>query len=84
MIRTQVYLTDELYNKIRLEATTQKKAKAAILRELLEEGIKRKRKTVNAGRTLLKLARRGEKLNFKAPKDLSQNLAPLLKTKIYH
>ena len=74
MIRTQVYLTDELYNEIRLKAIKDKKAKAQILRELLEEGIKMKKKKGSAGEALLNIAKLGEKLDFKAPGDLSQNI----------
>ena len=42
MIRTQVYLPKDLYQHIDLVAKREKKAKAQVIREVLDEGIKKK------------------------------------------
>lgn len=55
-------------------AKQEKKPKAEVIREALEDGIKKKIKTSNAGQALLELAELGKKLHVKAPKDLSMNL----------
>lgn len=73
MIRTQVYLPEDLYYSIDQAARKEKKVKAAIIREALQRGLTQKRAKKNAGQALLELAKLGEKLNFKAPKDLSVN-----------
>lgn len=72
MIRTQVYLPKDLYQHIDLVAKREKKAKAQVIREVLDEGIKKKHG--NAGEALLRLAKLGEKLNIRGPKDLSKNI----------
>ena len=71
MIRTQVYLPEELYQNISLVAEKEKKAKAEVIRQALEESLAKKRKSVGA--TLMELAKLGKKLNIKGPKDLSTN-----------
>ena len=73
MIRTQVYLPKDLYRNIDLIAKREKKAKAQVIRDTLEEGINKKKAYKNAGQALLELAKLGEKLNFRGPKDLSTN-----------
>ena len=72
MIRTQIYLPKQLYQTIDLVAKKEKKAKAQVIREVLEEGVKSKQG--NAGAELLKLAKMAKKYNWKGPKDLSQNI----------
>ncbi|OGE09985.1 hypothetical protein A3A60_03870 [Candidatus Curtissbacteria bacterium RIFCSPLOWO2_01_FULL_42_26] len=75
MIRTQVYLTKDLHQSINEAAKRERKAKAQIIRDTLEEGLKKRQKSQkNAGDALLELARLGEKLNFRGPKDLSKNI----------
>lgn len=71
MIRTQVYLPKDLYYTIQLIAKREKKAKAAIIREVLEKGIEEKHKTQSLGEALLELSKIAYK--GKAPKDLSTN-----------
>ncbi len=73
MIRTQVYLTEELQAKIKLTALREKKAEALIIREVLEEGFEHIKPVKTAGQALLELADLGKKLGFKGPKDLSLN-----------
>lgn len=75
MIRTQVYLPKDLYHHIDQVAKREKKAKAQVIRDTLEEGLKRRQKTQsNAGEALLRIAKLGEKLKVKGPKDLSKNI----------
>jgi len=71
MLRIQVYLPEELDRELKLLAKKESKAVAKLIRELLHDGlVKRKRRKKNAGDTLLEIA----KLVGKGPKDLSSNL----------
>lgn len=74
MIRTQIYLTKELYQEVAFTAKREKKPKAAVIREALGKGLIKKRSKKNAGSVLLEIAELGEKLKLKGPKDLSQNI----------
>jgi len=74
MIRTQVYLPKDLYRNIDLIAKREKKAKAQVIRDTLEEGLKKKRTSKNAGHVLLEIAAMAKKLNAKGPRDLSKNI----------
>ena len=71
MIRTQVYLPKPLYQNIDLVAKKEKKTKAAVIRELLDEGVSKKRG--NAGKVLLEVAALAKKYKWKGPRDLSTN-----------
>lgn len=71
MIRTQIYLPEDLYREIGWLAKKEKKAKAQVIREALEKEIEKKQG--NAGETLLKLAAMAKKYKWKGPKDLSVN-----------
>ena len=57
MIRTQVYLPDEVYQSVQWVARKEKKAAAQVIRELLAQSLTRRIKTMNAGARLLKLAK---------------------------
>lgn len=72
MIRTQVYLPKQLYITIDLIAEKEKKPKAQIIREVLQEGMEKRRG--NAGKALLEIASLGRKLKLKGPSDLSTNI----------
>ncbi|HUD44500.1 MAG TPA: ribbon-helix-helix domain-containing protein [Patescibacteria group bacterium] len=74
MIRTQVYLTQQLNQSLDIISKQEKKPKAQIIREALEDGIKQKTYMSNAGKALLELAEFGKKLHIKGPKDLSTNI----------
>ena len=74
MIRTQVYLSKDLYDGISLIAKQEKKPSAQVLRELLTESIRAKVEKQNAGQALKGLAKLGEKLQIRGPKDLSTNV----------
>lgn len=72
MIRTQVYLTEEQAQDIKLRARREKRREAEIIRELLDVGrqavAKQQRETT--GESLLRLAR----LGGKGPADLSKRI----------
>lgn len=72
MIRTQIYLPKELYEEVGLVAKRQKKPKAQVIREAIEEKMQEKRG--NAGEALLRLAALGKKLNITGPTDLSSRI----------
>ena len=69
MIRTQVYLPEELYQNIKLVAKKEKKSAAHVVRRALEKGlVAEKGETI--GKALMELA----KIGAKGPKDLSENI----------
>lgn len=70
MIRTQLYLPEDTRLDLYLLAQKEEKRVSQIVREILNEGIKRK-KQASGGKTLLKIARYGF---TKGPKDLSTNI----------
>ena len=74
MIRTQVYLPRDLYRNIDLIAKREKKAKAQVIRDTLEEGLKKGKAQKRDGHVLLEIAAMAKKYNWKGPKDLSTNI----------
>lgn len=74
MLKTYLYIPDELNEKISRAAIAQKKSKAEVIRKALEKGISEVEPGKNAGvEALLKLAELAQKYNIKGPKDLSVN-----------
>lgn len=73
MIRTQVYLPKTLYQEVSIVARIEKKARAQVIRDMLEEGISNKKLKETIGQALNKLIKVGKKLNLRGPKDLSTN-----------
>lgn len=74
MIRTQIYLPKELYQEVDLEAIREKKPKAQIIREVLEDGLSRRRSKATVGEALAKIIAVGHKyVSKKTPRDLSVN-----------
>ena len=71
MIRTQIYLPEQLYQEVDLVAKKEKKAKAQVIREAIEEGVKRKKG--NAGKLLVEIAAMAKKHKWKGPRDLSSH-----------
>lgn len=71
MIRTQVYLTDEQVRDIKLRALRDSKQEAALIRELLDAGL---RVTQKPRRTAKEALRRLAKIGGKGPADLSQRI----------
>ncbi len=70
MIRTQVYLPKELYQEVQLVAKKESKKSAQIVRDLLSEGLIRRKKKVTIGEAFLDLASVAVK---GGPPDLSTN-----------
>lgn len=72
MIRTQIYLPEDLYREIDIAATKEKKPKAHIIRDALKKGLAKKRQET-IGEAFLRLSKLGKELNARGPKDLSVN-----------
>ena len=75
MLKTYLYIPDNLKEKIERTAETQNKSKAEVIRQALEKGISSvvQQGTVSA-QSLLRIAEVGEKNKPHGPKDLSANL----------
>lgn len=74
MNRTHIYLPEDVTREIANRARTYRKSKAAIIREVLEAGLKRKRAQKSASaKALLDLAAMAKKLKGTGPRDLSIN-----------
>ena len=76
MNRTQIFLTDEQIQDIKLRAKRESKREAAVIRELIDAGRNASPRTdhESTGDALLRLAKLGEKLHVKAPADLSSRI----------
>lgn len=75
MLKTYLYLPEELNKKVESAAKRQKKSKAEVLRKAIEEGINTVEEQTSSGvEVLFKLAEIGKKYNPKGPKDLSKNI----------
>lgn len=70
MLRTQIYLPEDLTRDLKFMAQKEDKPTAEIIRSLLKEGIRKRKTGKSAGKTLLELT----KLGAKGPGDLSTNL----------
>lgn len=71
MIRTQVYLDDDLYSQVRLLAQAQNQPAAVLIRKYIRGGVVKAKKKWNARDALLLLAKHAAK---GGPPDLSKNL----------
>lgn len=71
MIRTQVYLDDDVYTQVRLLAQAQNQPAAAIIRKYIRAGVVKTKKKWNAREALLLLAKHAGK---GGPRDLATNL----------
>lgn len=69
MIRTQVFLPEETYQYLKIQAQKEKKPAAQVIREVLKAGIKRRYPQKNND-VWAKLA----KIGAKGPRDLSKNI----------
>lgn len=79
MHRTQVYFEKEVLEELRKEAKKKKKTLASVIREKVVKTLPKKHKKKklekeDAATVLMDLARFGEKMNVKGPKDLSQRI----------
>ncbi|HCS78908.1 TPA: hypothetical protein DIV55_04155 [Patescibacteria group bacterium] len=75
MLKTYLYVPEELVAKINLMAKSQNKSKAEVIRQALEKGISaiHQQGTASA-QALLKIAEIGKKYNLKGPKDGSEKM----------
>lgn len=79
MLKTYLYIPENLEEKIKQTAMLQKKSKAEVLRKAITEGLSIMDKQRTGGaETLLKLAEIGRKANLKGPKNSSQRIDELL------
>lgn len=75
MLKTYLYVPDQLEEKINLTAKTQNKSKAEVIRQALEKGITAMQQQGTASaQALLKIAEVGKRYNLKGPKDSSENM----------
>ncbi len=58
MIRTQVYLTEDLHHRINIQAKRENKPAARVIRDALEEGLDKRNTEINAGHLLLQMAKK--------------------------
>lgn len=74
MLKTYLYIPEQLNQQITTSARLQKKSKAEVIRQALQEGLNVVGKQ-NAGgaELLLKLAEMAKKYKIKGPRDLSVN-----------
>ena len=72
MIRTQIYLDEQLHRDLNLLARQEKESMAEVARNILKEGIKKRKKTDMSGKgtlqSLLIIKAKG------GPRDLSRNI----------
>lgn len=82
MLKTYLYIPEQLEKKINLTAKTQNKSKAEIIRQALEKGITAvTRQGTASAQALLQIAEIGRKFNVKGPKDGSKNMDEYLWSK---
>ena len=75
MLKTYLYVPEELEAKINLMAKSQKKSKAEVIRQALEKGISAIHEQGTAStQALLKIAEIGKKYNLKGPKGGSEKM----------
>jgi hypothetical protein len=74
MIRKQVHITPNLDQTISLMAQQDRKPEAAVIRELLELGIRQRQPARTAGEALLALAALGRTHGLQGPPDLSARI----------
>lgn len=82
MLKTYLYIPEQLKEKINLTAKIQNKSKAEIIRQALEKGITAVTGQGTASaQALLQIAEIGRKFNVKGPKDGSKNMDEYLWSK---
>ena len=75
MLKTYLYVPDQLEEKINLTAKTQNKSKAEVIRQALEKGIiAMQHQGTASAQALLKIAEIGKKYNLTGPKDGSEKM----------
>lgn len=75
MLKTYLYVPEELEEKIKLTAKAQNKSKAEVIRQALEKGIVAiQRQGSVSVQALLKIAEIGRKYSLKGPNDGSERI----------
>ena len=75
MLRTYLYIPEQLQEKIIHTAKNQNKSKAEVIRQALEKGIAQVTQQGTASaQVLLKLAELGKQQNLKGPRDSSEKM----------
>jgi len=72
MIRTQVFLTEDQYHNIRLQAEREKKPASKVIRDLLDEGFDQRRQ--QAAQSVLDGLIKLSQVGASGPKDLSSRI----------
>ncbi len=79
MLKTYLYIPENLEKKITFTAKAQNKSKAEVIRLALEKGINTVQQQGTASaQVLLKLAQLGMKYNLRGPEDSSKRIDELL------
>lgn len=79
MLKTYLYIPEQLEKRIKLTAETQKKSKAEVIRQAIGKGLKEEEKRASAGvEALFKIAELGKMYKLKGPKDSSERIDELL------
>lgn len=74
MLKTYLYIPEELDHQIEQTAKREQKSKADVIRRAIKRGLPSpKEKTRNDAEVLLDLANLAKKLDIKGPRDLSVN-----------
>lgn len=76
MYRISVYIPEEIKKKINLAAKAKSRAESEIIRQALDEGLKKLYSPASSAQALLDLAKLAEKIptKGKVPKDFIKNL----------
>jgi hypothetical protein len=76
MIRTQVYLTEDQSQQIKLRSKQEQRPEAEILRDIVDKGLAAAGPAtkMSSGQSLLQLAELGKKYKAQGPGDLSTNV----------
>lgn len=82
MLKTYLYIPEQLEQKIILTAKTQNKSKAEVIRQAIEKGIiSVGQQGTASAQILFKLAELGKRYNLQGPKDSSTRIDELLWSK---
>ncbi len=82
MLKTYLYIPEQLEEKIIITAKIQKKSKAEVIRQALEKGIGAVANQGTASaQALIQIAEIGRKFNLKGPKDGSEKMDEYLWSK---
>ena len=76
MLRINIYIPEDLNRKLDFTAKSKRRAKAAIIREAIEKGLRITQPKSTSAQALLDLAKMAEQIPIKGrvPKDFSENL----------